>query len=392
VSVGIGGTQQFTATALDPFSNPISGVIFTWASSNLAVASINVASGLATGVAKGTTQITASSMGIVSSPVTLKVVDQRQIALAAKDLIYDPFRNKIYASVPSNAGAISNTITVIDPETGAVGPSVPIGSEPGTLAISDNGQYLYVALDGAAAVRRLILASMTPDIQFNLGSDFIGTYYAGDMEVLPGSPGSVAISRGYTGGGNAGQAGVGIYDNGVVRPTTTPSFSGTGIIISKIEFSASATRLYGYNSETTGSEFYRMTVNSSGVSILDTTPNVIYSNNIKFDNGLLYSTSDRVFDPEARTLVGTYPIATPYAGNAVRPDSANGLVFFLETVSSSGTIETFNLNTFVRLDSETILGASNIPLDDSFIRWGKNGLAFRTNDNKVILVRSALIP
>jgi uncharacterized protein YjdB len=393
-SIAVGETQQFTATVRDRFNNPISGLAFSWASSNPAASTINIASGLATGVAFGTTQITASTLGIISSPVTLQVNDQRQIALPAKDLIYDPLRKLIYASVPGSAGTAGNTITVIDPETGSVGPSVFIGSEPGKLAISNDGQYLYVALDGAAAVRRLILASMTPDIQFNLGSDlFFGLRYAEDIEVLPGVPESVAVSRKYL-NVSPRHAGVGIYDNGVVRPTTTPDFSGSAVNINAIEFSTSAARLYGYNNETTGSEFRRMTVDSSGVSILDATGLIQGGGDIKFDNGLIYANNGAIIDPEARKLAGTCTLSTIYSGVAVRPDSANNLAFFLEYdfYSSSWKIETFNMSTFVSLGSLTVPGIPYTATPGSLIRWGRNGLAFRASNNNIYLVRSALIP
>jgi len=71
-SIGMGGTQQFTATAKDSGGNTISGVTFTWASSTTNVATID-SSGLASGISKGTTQITASANGVTSSQETLTV-------------------------------------------------------------------------------------------------------------------------------------------------------------------------------------------------------------------------------------------------------------------------------------------------------------------------------
>src|SRR5579885_2339042 len=71
-SIAVGATQQFTATAKDSSGNTISGVTFTWSSNTTSVATIN-SSGLATGVAPGTTQITASAGGVTSSPDTLTV-------------------------------------------------------------------------------------------------------------------------------------------------------------------------------------------------------------------------------------------------------------------------------------------------------------------------------
>ena len=56
-----GGTQQFTAAAFDAAKQPVPGVVFTWSSTDAAVASVN-SSGLATGVAPG------DAMIIVAAP------------------------------------------------------------------------------------------------------------------------------------------------------------------------------------------------------------------------------------------------------------------------------------------------------------------------------------
>ncbi|MBU6470719.1 MAG: Ig-like domain-containing protein [Gammaproteobacteria bacterium] len=58
-TITVNGTQQYTAVAKDSSGNTVSGVTYTWASSSPAVATVN-ANGLATGVAAGTTMITAS--------------------------------------------------------------------------------------------------------------------------------------------------------------------------------------------------------------------------------------------------------------------------------------------------------------------------------------------
>lgn len=119
----------------------------------------------------------------------------RTVNLVTNSIIYDPVSQKIYASVPSSVGSNGNSITSVDPVTGTIGPFVFIGSEPNRLAISDNGQYLYVALDGAAALRRFNIPAMTAELQFNLGADsFFGPYYPEDIEVRPGCPQTVAIS------------------------------------------------------------------------------------------------------------------------------------------------------------------------------------------------------
>ncbi|MGK0619500.1 SBBP repeat-containing protein [Meiothermus cerbereus] len=67
----VGQTQQFTAVAKDASGNPISGVTFSWSSSNTSVATVDN-DGLATAVAQGTATITASAGG-KSGTATLTV-------------------------------------------------------------------------------------------------------------------------------------------------------------------------------------------------------------------------------------------------------------------------------------------------------------------------------
>lgn len=62
----VGGTQQFSATALDSNGVLISGITFAWSSNALPVATVN-SSGLATDVSAGTANITATAQGISGS-------------------------------------------------------------------------------------------------------------------------------------------------------------------------------------------------------------------------------------------------------------------------------------------------------------------------------------
>jgi uncharacterized protein YjdB len=75
VSIPVGGTQAFTATAFDAGGIAIPGVAFAWTSSLPTIASIGSTTGSATGVAIGTSNITASSGGKSSSPAALTVTD-----------------------------------------------------------------------------------------------------------------------------------------------------------------------------------------------------------------------------------------------------------------------------------------------------------------------------
>jgi peptidoglycan/xylan/chitin deacetylase (PgdA/CDA1 family) len=71
-SINVGGTQQFSAFATDQYGAAMSGVSFNWTSSDPTVASVD-ANGLATGVAAGTAQISASAQGVSSNAVSLTI-------------------------------------------------------------------------------------------------------------------------------------------------------------------------------------------------------------------------------------------------------------------------------------------------------------------------------
>jgi peptidoglycan/xylan/chitin deacetylase (PgdA/CDA1 family) len=75
-SVNVGSTRQFTATAYDQYGHTMTGVAFTFLSSNYSVAMIDSASGNATGQAAGIAYISAYSGSVTSktAPLTVNVV------------------------------------------------------------------------------------------------------------------------------------------------------------------------------------------------------------------------------------------------------------------------------------------------------------------------------
>ncbi|HUQ32902.1 MAG TPA: Calx-beta domain-containing protein [Pyrinomonadaceae bacterium] len=70
-TIPVTGQQQFTAKGFDQFGNEITGLTFTWESTNTSIATVDQ-TGLATGIAQGQTTIKATSGG-VSGTATLNV-------------------------------------------------------------------------------------------------------------------------------------------------------------------------------------------------------------------------------------------------------------------------------------------------------------------------------
>ncbi|MCX6377504.1 MAG: hypothetical protein NTU88_15965, partial [Armatimonadetes bacterium] len=120
----------------------------------------------------------------------LQVVD-----LPASDMVYNPSNQMIYASVPNTGGTYSNAVVAINPVSGAVAGSITVADHPTKLALSDDGQVLYVAVD--AAVWKIDPIAMTAGPSYTLGD--LGPdipYYAIDLAVSPGQPGTIAVARG----------------------------------------------------------------------------------------------------------------------------------------------------------------------------------------------------
>ena len=315
---------------------------------------------------------------------TLAGLSHGQVSLQTNDLVYDPFSRSIYASVPSSVGVDGNSITPIDPFTQGVGTATFVGSEPGKLALADDGSCLYVGLDGAAAVRRFDLASATAGLQFSVGIDpFFGPLYVEDIEVMPGSPDTVAISRQRL-GVSPKHGGVGIYVDGVLLPSTTPDHTGSNVI----EFSDGPGVLYGYNNETTDFGFRTMSVDAGGVQITGVASSVIsgFFQDIEFQNGRVYATTGAVVDAASSTLLGTF---SGVSGGLVEPDPFVDRVYFLTGSGSVRTLHAFDANTFVPLGTETISGV--VGNATSLVRWGIDGIAFRTDAGQVHLERTDLV-
>ncbi len=373
----------------------IGGSVVRWNGSNRSTTYVNPgelqASISASDIAAaGAAQITVSNPapgGGVSNALPFNITGNGTVLnLPTNELLWDPMRHVIYASVPSRAGANGNSVATIDPVTASVVSYLWVGSEPRRLALSDDGQYLYVGLDGAAAVRRVNLTTQTPEIQFTLGSDsFLGPMYADDIEVMPGSPHTVAIAR-RNQGFSPRHMGVAIYDDGVMRPTTTPGHTGADVI----EFGSTPDMLYGYNNETTEYGFRRMRVDESGVTTLDVATNLIsgFDVDIEYEAGRVFSDNGRVIDPISDTVLGTYIPPQYMWFSAVRPETAADRVYFVSDPSyGKANLYAYVMDRFVPFGSMQVNASGYYA--SSLLRWGDDGLAFRTDSDQVVLARAA---
>ncbi|MBW7933685.1 MAG: Ig-like domain-containing protein [Gemmatimonadaceae bacterium] len=72
-TIGVNGTVQLTARGKDGNNRYITGGTFTYASANTGIATVNATTGVVTGIALGSTDVTASSAAITSNNATIVV-------------------------------------------------------------------------------------------------------------------------------------------------------------------------------------------------------------------------------------------------------------------------------------------------------------------------------
>ena len=311
-------------------------------------------------------------------------VSSKKVALVTNDLVYDPGTKKIYASVPGSAGPNGNSIVPIDPTTGVLGTPIFVGSEPTTLALSDDGQYLYVALSGVGAIRRVNLATQQAELQFDVGGDpREGPYTPGDIAVMPGHPDTVAVVL--LGRYNYTQ-GVALFVNGVKRPNE-PAYPASRLI-GAIEFCDAATALYGYDTGDTGAGFYWLAVDADGITAVSSQQAMFGAfGDMVCDGGRIYATSGQVLDPVAQRLVGTCAI-----NGLVRPDSTLGRIFYLTGgPGDNQRVVICDQHTFTQVASFSVPAFPFANRQHGFIRWGPDGLAYRGGPGELVLVQSPLV-
>lgn len=319
-------------------------------------------------------------LGLFTTCILNAQLQVNSIQVATNDLVYDSVTDRIYVSIPSSNGSNGNSIGIINPNTYTLENTVFIGSEPTVLAISDNGQYIYAGFTGSSTVRRFEVTSQTAGLQFTIGSDpFFGAYYAEDIEVMPGNPNTIAVSRRRP-NVTPTHGGVAIFDDNVMRPTTTPDHNGSN----KIEF-INSNSLVGYNNETSEFGLRKLSVNSGGVTNVSVHASVLtgYSLDFIYNENKVYATNGVVVD------IASTPFVIGQFSNVYGPvayDNYYNRVCFA-SYDGGGTInfKRYNPDTFLLFDSLPITQATGSV--KNLTTCGNGCYAFNTTDNKVIIIK-----
>jgi YVTN family beta-propeller protein len=293
--------------------------------------------------------------------------------LIANGFIYNPFDHRLYVSVSGQEGAVGNSIAVIDPFTGSVEKTIYVGSEPASLALSDDGEVLYVVLTGSNSARRL--DKLVPGSTFSLSER---TSSSAKIMVMPGSHDSVAVVDGT----------IIVYDNGVPRPYTYEARYGVTTASPNLLYTCGETFQSGCNVLCANQfgVFYAQSIFSlGGVEAA-----------LSFAKNVVYAIDGTAYDIATGKVLGTYPVAG-FTSSFV-PDPIVNRVFFLTSPGPLGSqlqIVAFDLALFTRVAAEDIPAGYH---GAEIVRWGRFGLALRNTDTYGIgsggirILRTPLVP
>jgi hypothetical protein len=313
---------------------------------------------------------------------------------ATNDMVWDLLNKVVYLSVPGSASTHANQICILNPVAAAIVSCQNAGSEPDRLAISDDSKFLYVGEDGTNSVQRFILPGLIPDISYSLGSDPVdGPYYALDLQVAPGAPHTIAVTKGIFNLIPAAEGGITIFDDSTPRPTSVPGWSQGGNTYDSLQWGNDATALYASG----GGEFFTLDVNASGVLLNQGYPAVFWNpGGIHYDRGAGLIFSDDGFhavDPSTGLPAGIFEVG---GGWPMAPDSALNTVFILTKYiwqeNSNFTIDVFDMSHFTsvnRIPFSTVQYSA--PALTRFIRWGSDGLAVNDPSGNVYLISGPFV-
>lgn len=148
-----------------------------------------------------------------------------------------------------------------------------------------------------------------------------------------------------------------------------------------------------------GHALWRLQVSAAGISRAGITRDLIQGvgTDFRYDSGRLFTASGRVIDPEAGVFLARFPALpdfndlpgnTQYYNNLVRPDVAAGRVYFLAGDGVYRTLRAYDPVHFHLLGEQQLPHVHGFP--SRLLRWGDDGLAFRTDASQLFLIRSAL--
>ena len=314
-------------------------------------------------------------------------------------MIYEPVSKRLFASTPAAATTNPNTVLPINPVNATAGTPIPVGHDPGVLAASADGKFLYVGLNADHTIQR-INAGNTVDRTFQLPVDAeFGSLSVIDMHVVPGSDTEVVASLMIAASG--GPDGIAFFnDSGLVNwiPGPNQGVQPPTISVDGFTFTNNPSTLYAimdtYNPGLAELTYSAAGLQDSGNSCCVPTG----GNRLATDGTLLYTQTGLAWNPASGgQIVDTYPIPAYTVMDSVIPDVSTGKTYYLNLF---GQYFEYSATTILAFDKTSLMQTGSLSFANGYgaqlVRWGTNGFAFRASDQiyttgtSIILLTSSI--
>jgi hypothetical protein len=306
----------------------------------------------------------------------------QRVNIVVQDLAVDPTGQQLFATVPGNV------LLELDPYTGGRRDAYELGRDPRQIVISDDGRYLYAAVEDDRALRVFDLQTKKAGARVLMPGSGDGAERIRELHAIPGSPDRVMIARTYR-SISPPAAGSWVYTkDGEILPKHFGEGAGTGgaDILAVDETGKLA---YGYQNSISSFDFWYMNVDAEGLTVVDTAPwgSMLSGFNvgrIGVANGRLFSDTGVIMDLVTRKQMGTFR----GAGNMLL-EPATGRFFGLEnSPQGNPTLYIYSLDTLQEIGKLEIPNAGSST--DSLVRFGTDGIAFRSGSTLVLVQSSVL--
>jgi len=374
-----------TLTSSDPVAVEVPGTVVVPAGQTVVVFSLYVQPNSIPGPDLSVT-ISASAPGFTSTNATIEVLNDliAQLPLQVNDLVFNPTNGKLYASVDGSSPVFGNSVVAIDPVSLQVSNPIYVGSEPGALALSPDGRYLYVYLQSSASIDLVDLQLDTVTFE-----DSIYPFSLTEMFVFPGGADTLVLSQNYTNMFPSEGGVLILVSNQASALADLPP-------VSLIQPSLLSNVFYAYDNARVPSSVTRVQVESTNtVNIVAGGLTLDGEPEIRSGGDLLFFSSGEVIDPEAMIHLATFPgLALPPSqtqpDNHICPDIASGRVYYLTLSGGTATISAYGLNNYQVTGTLQVSGISGTP--EQLVRWGTSGFAFATSGGQLFSVQTPLVP
>ena len=309
----------------------------------------------------------------------------------AHDVYYSSTTNLLYVTAASTSPHAPNKLLALNPVTAQDVWQIDAGgTDPGEIAGSDDGNYVYVYLQSAALIRRFNLQTQTADLQFPATMTGAPSQVAVScMKVIQGDPDTVAVSF-VNPASDPGHVGIALFHLGTQLPNTVP---GSTHCLTMAYGAAPAT-MWCHDSEDTAFTLYQLSVDASGIQTVGPgLPGLVYGFNQtpQFYNGRLFFNSlGLIIDPVQRLDVAQLPyVGTPTGAFTVDPNA--GLVYFSRANGSERYFWALDANRFLPVAYADTGTAANPWIYSNMVRCGTGGLAGISESGSVAVVPLSVI-